>query len=68
MKNKTISQLNKHQFIIIKKREENKKVYYPQYCFDCHCGFISKERFSRCWNCNSKNTINCYGEKYEQHV
>ena len=43
-------------------------IFYPQYCFACGLPFISKHKHSRCWSCNSTNTINCFGEKYEQFL
>jgi predicted Zn-ribbon and HTH transcriptional regulator len=41
-------------------------IFFPQYCFDCSCTFVSDRIHARCWHCNSENTINCYGEHYEQ--
>ena len=40
-------------------------IFYPQHCYDCLCCYVSKERHARCWSCNSDNTVNCYGEMYE---
>ncbi len=40
------------------------KIYYPQYCYDCRCAFVSDKIHARCWSCNFKNTINCFREKY----
>ena len=51
----------------MKKRKVKDVKYYPQYCFDCKCSYISKERHSKCWNCKSENTINCYEEKYKEN-
>ena len=42
-------------------------IYYPQYCYDCGCTFVSAERHARCWSCNSENTINCYAEKLKSN-
>lgn len=39
-------------------------MFYPQYCYDCQCAFVSDKRHTRCWACNSRNTINCFREMY----
>lgn len=39
------------------------KIYYPHYCYDCYCTYVSAKRHARCWSCNSENTINCFGQK-----
>jgi len=40
-------------------------IFFPQYCFDCQCAFISKTRHARCWACNGTNVINCFREIYD---
>jgi len=46
------------------KNSQNKKeeIYYPQYYYNCHCSFVSKKRHSKCWNCQSNNTINYFNK------
>mgnify|MGYP000037866857 CR=1 FL=1 len=40
------------------------KIFYPQYCFDCHWPFVSDKRHCKCEKCNGENVINCYKETY----
>jgi hypothetical protein len=42
-------------------------VFYPQFCYDCGCTYVSDKRHARCWNCNATDTINCFRERYEEN-
>ena len=38
------------------------KIYYPQFCFDCHLSFVSDKRNVGCRKCGQENVINCFSE------
>lgn len=40
-------------------------IYYPQYCYDCGCSFVSESRHAQCWACGGSKTINCFSEFYK---
>ena len=37
-------------------------IFYPHYCYDCQCEYVSDKRFAWCWSCHSWNVVNCYRE------
>ena len=37
-------------------------IFYPHYCHDCHCTYVSDKRLAWCWSCHSWNVVNCYGD------
>ena len=37
-------------------------IFYPHYCHDCHCTYVSDKPLAWCWSCHSWNVVNCYGE------
>jgi len=37
-------------------------IFYPHYCYDCQCAYVSDKRFAWCWSCHSWNVVNCYRE------
>jgi len=43
-------------------------IFYPHYCYDCHCTYISDKRLDWCWACHSWNVINCCKETGKQTV
>ena len=43
-------------------------VFYPQYCMDCLCSFVSRTVHSLCWSCGGVETINCYREFHPDSV
>lgn len=64
---KLIKKIKAHIRQIVKSSNKNneQEIYYPQYCYNCHFSFVTKERHSKCLRCENKNTVNCFKEKYE---
>lgn len=42
--------------------------YYSQFCLDCACIFVSDKKHTRCWSCNSNNTINTFLERNKNEI